>query len=562
MEAFDAKDVHKLEEHSTLLTKQMSRRSEWMKRYRNSSKCITSEAGLISLVWSFAAGTIYGMAYNPSNFIYLSSSFASTVILIAFIGSAIILCFYPLAGFLADNKIGRYKTIIRSLQVLFGYFFIITCVPLVFLLFFNNGASHAIVGVTATLGFIFLPVTVAFVGFNANIIQFGMDQLHDSPMDHQSLFILWYVCVYYLAEFISRLPWEFYQSSNKTVSAVLFAFIVVVMSLLCTIFLIIAHRKRHWFLVDPARVNPYKLVYEITKFARRHKVPLNRSAFTYWEEELPTGLDLSKAKYGGPFTTEQVEDVKAFCGILKVLFALGPVFFLSFALDPTLYWYASVINLTGNYTHWPLGYFSDMLKHNFFHSLVVVVILFVYLITIRPFRIFAIPNMLKRIGIGIIFLIVSLLCAFGLITASYHQNGTENCIFENTTISYKAYLWHNIGILFVQSCCLPLSNILIYTALYEFICAQSPHSMKGLLIGLSFAIKGFFQALATVMVILFTFIASHSLNCGTWYYMINIILGLVIFTVYVLVARRYKYRQREDFCDVYHFAEEFYSKST
>ena len=123
MEAFDTKDVHKLEEHSTLLTKQMSRRSEWMKRYRNSSKCITSKAGLISLVWSFAAGTIYGMAYNPNNFIYIFPYSSFPVLLITFIGSAIILCFYPLAGFLADNKIGRYKTIIRSLQILFGCFF-------------------------------------------------------------------------------------------------------------------------------------------------------------------------------------------------------------------------------------------------------------------------------------------------------------------------------------------------------------------------------------------------------------------------------------------------------
>ena len=405
---------------------------------------------------------------------------------------------------------------------------------------------------------IFLPMTVGFVGFNANIIQFGMDQLHDSPMDHQSLFIHWYVCVYYLAEFISRLPWEFFHISTSA-AAVLLSFILVVMSLLCTVFLIIAHCRRHWFLVDPARVNPYKLVYEITKFARIHKVPLNRSAFTYWEEELPTGLDLGKGKYGGPFTTEQVEDVKVFYGILKVLLALGPVFFLSFALDHTLYWYRSGINYTDTHRMYTT-HFGTLLTHNFFYSLVVVVILLVYLIIIRPFRIFAIPKMLKRIGIGIIFFIVSLVCAFGLITARYQQKGIENCI-GNTTISYKAYLLENISILFVQSCFLPLSNILIYTALYEFICAQSPHSMKGLLIGLSFAIKGFFQALAAVMLILFHSINFHSLNCGTYYYMINIILGLVIFTVYVLVARRYKYRQREDFCDVYRFAEEFYSKN-
>ena len=44
-------------------------------------------------------------------------------------------------------------------------------------------------------------------------------------------------------------------------------------------------------------------------------------------------LDLGKEKYGGPFTTEQVEDVKVFYGILKVLFSLGAAFFLDFAAD-------------------------------------------------------------------------------------------------------------------------------------------------------------------------------------------------------------------------------------
>ena len=52
----------------------------------------------------------------------------------------------------------------------------------------------------------------------------------------------------------------------------------------------------------------------VTKFSRQHKTLLCRSAFTYCEDELPKGC--GKEKYGGPFTTEQVEDVKAFYGIL------------------------------------------------------------------------------------------------------------------------------------------------------------------------------------------------------------------------------------------------------
>ena len=48
------------------------------------------------------------------------------------------------------------------------------------------------------------------------------------------------------------------------------------------------------------------------KFAAKHKAPVNRSALTYWEDDIPSRLDLGKSKYGGPFTTEQVEDVKTF----------------------------------------------------------------------------------------------------------------------------------------------------------------------------------------------------------------------------------------------------------
>ncbi len=91
--------------------------------------------------------------------------------------------------------------------------------------------------------------------------------------------------------------------------------------------LCIAHRKKNWFLLNRARIYQYKQVYKITRFARLHKSPVQRSAFTYCEDEMPTGLDLAKTKYGGPYTTEDVENVKAFYGILKILLSVCPVFF-------------------------------------------------------------------------------------------------------------------------------------------------------------------------------------------------------------------------------------------
>ena len=67
--------------------------------------------------------------------------------------------------------------------------------------------------------------------------------------------------------------------------------------------------KKVEFFLQPAGVNPYKLVYKVTNFARLHKFPLRRSAFTFCTEELPSRMDVGKSKFGGPFTNKQVEDV-------------------------------------------------------------------------------------------------------------------------------------------------------------------------------------------------------------------------------------------------------------
>ena len=84
------------------------------------------------------------------------------------------------------------------------------------------------------------------------------------------------------------------------------------------IFMCVVCHKRRWFLIESGgRINPYKLVYRVVKFAWNNKIPVSRSAFTYCENEWPSRLDLGKKKYGGPFTVEEVEDVKTFLGILK-----------------------------------------------------------------------------------------------------------------------------------------------------------------------------------------------------------------------------------------------------
>ena len=76
-----------------------------------------------------------------------------------------------------------------------------------------------------------------------------------------------------------------------------------------------------------------------------------------------------------------------------------------------------------------------------------------------------------------------------------------------------------------------------YTAIYEFICSQSPHAMKGLVIGTFFAIKGIFQLLG-VLITYIPFvthewtIARTLPSCGFVYYLINAIIALIGIVAY------------------------------
>ena len=67
-----------------------------------------------------------------------------------------------------------------------------------------------------------------------------------------------------------------------------------------------------WLTMEPNCPQSLKTIHRVLKFAWKNKAPINRSALTYWEENIPSRMDLGKSRYGGPFTTEEVEDVKTF----------------------------------------------------------------------------------------------------------------------------------------------------------------------------------------------------------------------------------------------------------
>ena len=227
-------------------------------------------------------------------------------------------------------------------------------------------------------------------------------------------------------------------------------------------------------------------------------VPLPTVRMTY-----PQGwLDLGKAKYGGPFTTEEVENVKSFYGILRLLLAFGMVWFANIISNSLLSSFTShvtgiVINDLDNST-----LLFSLLKEGFLSSLIVVFILPVYIFLIRPFTNTYKMRIFMRIGIGTVLLLLPVTSTFTTDTIVQTVNISQ-LVCNNEELLHQEIFPIHPTVFLPQRILYGLSLMLIYPALYEFICAQSPHSMKGLLIGLSFNVRGLFELLASLLLMPF-----------------------------------------------------------
>ena len=476
--------------------------------------------------------------------------------------NAIILIFCPIAGFLADVKFSRFRAIVTGSYVLLLSVIMVIlaqslALPNVYCFLIQNRtcSNDHLFWIGLGLSFLFgIFLIIGFVGFIANAIQFGLDQLHDSPAEDQSLFIHWFVWIFYVYIILSSNSIGLLLNLSQPFLKYIVITWIFVVPLLYVVLLVVAlcsaHHQRKWFIIDVKGVNPYKLVLKVTKFAYQHKIPVRRSAFTYCEDDLPSGLDLGKNKYGGPFTTGEVEDVKAFYGILKVLLSYGTVFFFFIAVG----------NFAPPFDFVKTGYDTIWITPTVILYLLLIVSIPLYLCLIRPFFSYCIPGMLKRMGVGMFIILISLVLSTSLNTAIYFVNGEKNAS-ESLNISLSApqvvdiLLSANI----LQSVVASFSHVLILIALLEFICSQSPHSMKGSFIGLMLAQYGLFSFLAGLFLKL-KFNQKYFPTGGFLYYVLNTVLCLVFFIVYVRVAKNYKYRERDEPSNIRQYAEEYYSK--
>ena len=198
-------------------------------------------------------------------------------------------------------------------------------------------------------------------------------------------------------------------------------------------------------------------------------------------------------------------------------------------------------------------------------EIMIVILIPLYLCVLRPFIRRYIPGMLTRIELGMIIRLLSLLSAFIIDTIGHINSNSNNydCFIThiyNQSGFLSISMWYVILIHVLNA----ISDMLFYIAAYEFICAQSPHAMKGLLIGTFFTVKGVFQLIG-VLIILVPFTTWKFEvpfpSCGFVYYLINILIIFVGLFAYRCVSRRYQYRQRDEPDNIYRYAEEYYDRA-
>ena len=483
-------------------------------------KCLITKAAALVLLWTLCFSTTLWADALLVYYLYtggLSNNQRTTAdILLMVLPSLVLFPALPLSGWLADSRFGNFK-VFRAGCVLMFLGSVLISVAILLVKNLDNQASFI---VTLVLG----PIShlISFSGGSAclvTVFQLGLDQMPDASSAGITSFILLFSLTFSGGLWISSSLYgvmqqctNFNLSLQGTSLLPMFSMCVLLVSLSCF---------GKWLIVEPKSPQSLKNIYRVLKFAAKHKAPLNRSALTYWEEDIPSKLDLGKSRFGGPFTTEQVEDVKTF---FRLLLLSLPVWISAFS--------ASIFGAL------EFGVFLNLEHHNesaqicvdsvymqFVYNVwwCICVTLFVYKVCVYPCLKNKLPSILKRVGFYLFVLLLN------------------NITYSFLSYSFSSSVWPRLVHTWTF---ISLLSLLIVSSV-EFVCAQSPYNMRGLLSGSLFLVMFLSIALGVLVFNVLLKLCSTK-HCLIIWYSIGGGLSIAGFLLYLVVAGWYKRRVRDE----------------
>ena len=515
---------------------------------------VKNKGALLVLAWNFLAFSVYHLMNDYFDNKYMIRAY------FAILGITSLT-----AGWLADTRIGRYKVVRTSIWIMWIAAVIATTSSIVAHLYESYDGFHSYLVDVALFA-----MAVGLGGFQASIIQFGLDQLHDASTSEIKSFIVWFVW----SAFCQGIPMEFGFACLNNRASRIYKLLFVCINL--SLAMILDYSCNHCLIKEPIKQNPLKLVYKVIRYAIRNKYPRQRSAFTYCEDELPSRIDFGKSKYGGPFTTEQVEDVKTFLRFIPLTIVagvLGGSIITSNTIRDRLYHqFTRDIGIDVSTRSYVANcYVEASFTRTIYLGTAILIPLHETLIYPLLYRCFPWMESRHKILVGTVALIARVLTLMTYNIISRHNslqsngpNVTIPCLFETWSTEGVLNKNFNSKWITVPDFLFLTSLTMLYIGGVEFISAQVPFFMKGLMIGMTYC--SFFLSGALWLVVSLPFIYIHSiwgtgtLSCGFWYTLLLTIVDLGIFLILAILTRWYKKRQRQDVLPNEHFfAERYYS---
>ena len=497
-----------------------ARRVKWLK----------NKGAILIVVWSYLVGSVFHLlraGYKDKVEDYVSNT---GIILL----SSTLL--YPVGGWLADTRLGRYAVIRYSMWIMWIGSLLLTFNEVLSCINFTYSTVR--MQVFASLSIV---MAIALGGFLSNIVQLGIDQLMDASATEITSFITWYTLTLFTSgvtfHYISDCVQDDYQMLYVKPGIVAFCLTIA----LCSNFFF-----QHWLVKEQVAGKSLRIIFNVIKYTVRNR----KFKYNYLSDDKPLSpFDIAKHRYGGPFTAQQVENVRTFLWLIGVI-ALSATICgiptpLAYAQDKMM----RNVNITDSecYTKVSIHYFDFIL---------VVVLMFLFEFVLLPLCSKCLPrvsiiNMFILGEIGILLWIISLLIIEVVAYEEKLYPGT--CIFTEASklkVNYKLFL--------IPKSLQGLAILLFVLSSLKFIWSQAPSTMKGMVLGFGYSFLGLSSLLHTAIASPFIFHKPVTvswehvkLTCGVWYLLMEGTIILVTVIIIIIVVQRYKKRNEHTIYDSY-----------
>ena len=431
----------------------------------------------------------------------------------------LVLLLFPIVGLLSVCYFGKIKLLQASIY------------SLLFAIVLN---AIIIIAIRTNIWYVtFAPLYFSAACYVSCILPLTMDQLVGASGEELSFVVywmLWPIIGFSWAEFAL----DCYSPNNvQILHAILFG----VASLLFTVAFCLFQCTNHVLETNSQLSNPLKLIARVLNYARKHAFPERRSAFTYWEEECPSRIDLGKSKYGGPFTFEEVEDVKSVLKLIPLISCCLPV--MTIEADNKIDDLIVSCDL------------SDLvLWANFASYFLIIFSLPAYQFLVYPFLYNCIPGMMRRIGFGMFAFALSgaIISVAEVYVIVQSRDGNGNTTLTCSTFENRKSFILNSWLVLVTDVIRNVGWTVSIYSLLEFVAAQTPCQMRGVVISFCLGLWGILS--------LPQFILGHILNELCLVYIALSVIAVGVFVLFVFVSKRYKVRVRNDVIPYHMFAED------